>query len=86
MFESSKPGNYDIILMDVRMPVMDGYEATKSIRASKHPQSSKIPVIAMSATSFDEDINKALASGMNDYIAKPININTLMLTISKYMD
>jgi len=86
MFENSSPGRYNIILMDVQMPIMNGYETAKLIRSSKHPQSEKIPIIAMTATSFDEDINKAIDSGMNDYITKPIDTDTLMLIVSKYID
>lgn len=71
-FTESAAGQYDVILMDIQMPVMDGYEATREIRASKHPQAGTIPIIAMSANAFVEDVRKALNAGMNAHVSKPI--------------
>lgn len=83
MFQSSKPGTYDVILMDIQMPIMDGYEAAKSIRALKHPQAGDIPIYAMTANAFNEDISASLASGMNGHIAKPIDTEILYQTLQK---
>ena len=80
-----KPHTYVCILMDIQMPHMDGYEATKSIRSLKDPSFSNIPIIAMTANAFKEDQEKAYASGMNDYIPKPIDIKNVCKTISKYV-
>ena len=71
-FEQSAPGDYDMILMDVQMPVMNGYEATKAIRRSSHEVAKKIPIIAMSANAFSEDVQHSLAAGMNAHVSKPI--------------
>ncbi|MDE5825790.1 MAG: response regulator, partial [Lachnospiraceae bacterium] len=78
---ASKPGYYQIILMDVQMPVMNGYEATQAIRKLEDPQLASIPIIAMTANAFEEDKQEALRSGMNGHIAKPINIDNLMTTL-----
>lgn len=80
-----KPHTYVCILMDIQMPHMDGYEAAKSIRSFKDPSFSSIPIIAMTANAFKEDQDKAYASGMNDYIPKPIDIKNVCKTISKYV-
>lgn len=77
MFVNSPPGTYDIILMDIQMPVMDGYEAIKAIRASGHSQASDIPIYAMTANAFAEDVSKALSAGANGHIAKPIDSKAL---------
>ncbi len=74
----SKAGYYDLVLMDVQMPVMDGYEATRKIRSLEDPALSKIPIVAMTANAFDEDQKKALESGMNAHVSKPINVTKLM--------
>lgn len=73
LFEASLPGTYDAILMDIQMPGMDGYAATRKIRCSKHPQAKKIPIFAMTANAFTEDVTAALSCGMNGHIAKPID-------------
>lgn len=78
MFTASEPGAYDIILMDVQMPVMGGYEATRAIRASAHPAAKSVPILAMTANAFNEDIAAAVESGMNGHIAKPIDVPKLM--------
>ena len=76
-FEQSVPGDYDMILMDVQMPVMNGYEATKAIRRSSHELAKTIPIIAMTANAFSEDIQHSLAAGMNAHISKPVDMKTL---------
>ncbi len=84
-FESSEPGQYDIIFMDVQMPVMDGYEATRAIRRSKHKDAKTIPIMAMTANAFDDDVQAALESGMNAHLAKPIDMNKLKELVSKLL-
>ena len=76
-FEQSAPGDYDMILMDVQMPVMNGYEATKAIRRSSHELAKKIPIIAMTANAFSEDIQHSLAAGMNAHVSKPVEMRVL---------
>ena len=76
-FTASAPGYYDMILMDVQMPVMNGHEATRAIRASGHPDARDIPILAMTADAFSEDVAAAAAAGMNGHLAKPVNINDL---------
>ena len=71
--------------MDVQMPIMDGYEATRAIRALDDPQLANIPILAMTANAFEEDRREALRSGMNGHIAKPISIDTLMETLDQVM-
>lgn len=85
LFTASKPGQYDIILMDVQMPVMDGYEATRSIRASEHPDAKSIPILAMTANAFSEDVAAAVASGMNGHIAKPIDVSVLYRLLDSHL-
>ena len=80
-FEQSAPGDYDMILMDVQMPVMNGYEATKAIRRSSHELAKKIPIIAMTANAFSEDIQHSLAAGMNAHVSKPVEMKVLEKTI-----
>ncbi len=84
LFEKSAPGTFQVILMDIQMPVMDGYEATKKIRASSHPEAKTIPVIAMTANAFNDDIVKALKAGMNDHISKPVFYDRLFESLSKF--
>lgn len=79
----SDPGYYDVILMDIQMPIMDGYTATKKIRALPNPALANIPIIALSANAFDEDKRASLAAGMNAHIAKPINIQELFKVLDK---
>ena len=81
VFEQSAPGDYDMILMDVQMPVMNGYEATKAIRRSSHELAKKIPIIAMTANAFSEDIQHSLAAGMNAHVSKPVEMKVLEKTI-----
>ena len=80
-FEQSAPGDYDMILMDVQMPVMNGYEATKAIRKSSHKLAKTIPIIAMTANAFSEDIQHSLAAGMNAHVSKPVEMKVLEKTI-----
>ena len=80
-FEQSVPGDYDMILMDVQMPVMNGYEATKAIRRSSHELAKTIPIIAMTANAFSEDIQHSLAAGMNAHVSKPVEMKVLEKTI-----
>jgi CheY-like chemotaxis protein len=78
-------GNYDLILMDIHMPEMDGYEATRRIRASAVPCGKVVPIIALTANAFKEDIDRCMAVGMNDHISKPIMMNTMMNTMRKHL-
>ena len=82
MFVSSPVGKYNAILMDVMMLVMDGYEATKAIRNSKHPEALTIPIVAMTANAFVKDVQDALDAGMNAHIAKPIHTEVLKNTLA----
>ncbi|MBO7335987.1 MAG: response regulator, partial [Lachnospiraceae bacterium] len=83
--KESEPGRYNVILMDIQMPVMDGYEATREIRRLDRPDAATIPIIAMTANAFEEDKRRAASCGMNDHIAKPIEVDLLISTISKYL-
>lgn len=83
MFLNSKEGEYTAVLMDIQMPVMDGYEASKTIRASKHPDAQTVPIYAMTANAFTEDVTAALSSGMNGHISKPIDTKTLYEAIKE---
>ena len=81
VFEQSAPGDYDMILMDIQMPVLNGYEATKAIRRSSHKLAKTIPIIAMTANAFSEDIQHSLAAGMNAHVSKPVEMKVLEKTI-----
>ena len=85
MLEKAANGTYQLILMDVQMPVMNGYDATKKIRRMDNPQKANIPIVAMTANAFSEDKQVALDAGMNDHIAKPINMSVLVPTLRKYL-
>ena len=82
-FEQSAPGDYDMILMDVQMPVMNGYDAARAIRRSLHKQAGTIPIIAMTANAFSEDIRHSLTAGMNAHIAKPVDMKLLITMINE---
>ena len=81
-FKASKPGKYDIIFMDVQMPVMNGYEATMAIRASDHPCAKTIPIIAMTANAFEDDIKQSVEAGMNAHVAKPVDMENLKRVVT----
>ena len=83
--ENAKPGDYDLILMDVQMPIMDGYEATKRIRAMKDPAIANITILAMTANAFEEDRQAALSAGMNDFLTKPVEVKKLKDTLAKHL-
>ena len=85
-FENSPPGHFDLILMDIQMPVMDGYEATRRIRALTRPDAAAVPIIAMTANAFREDIERALAAGMNDVVTKPLDMKLLLQKIERVRD
>ena len=85
MLEKAADGTYQLILMDIQMPVMNGYDATKKIRRMDDPQKANIPIVAMTANAFSEDKQVALDAGMNDHIAKPINMSVLVPTLRKYL-
>ena len=78
MVKNSQPGYYELILMDVQMPVMDGYDATRAIRLLDNPALASIPIVAMTANAFEEDRKMAIESGMDAHVAKPINVEKLM--------
>lgn len=83
--KDAPPNHYDIILMDVQMPIMNGYDATRAIRALDRPDAHKVPIVAMTANAFEEDKENALKSGMNDHLAKPLDIPKLLETLNKYL-
>ena len=85
MFSASAAGYYDAVLMDLRMPVMDGLEATRRIRALDRADARQVPIIALSANAFDSDIQKSLESGMNAHLAKPADAELLYGTIRKWI-
>lgn len=85
MLQKSEPGYYQLVLMDVQMPEMDGYEATRQIRRLENTQLSRIPILAMTANAFEEDKQEALEAGMNGYIAKPINIKELFAALKEVL-
>ena len=86
VFLKSEPGEYDLILMDVQMPVMDGYAATRAIRASGHPSAASVPIIAMTANAFVEDVRDAINSGMDAHVAKPIQMDKLKAAIRQVLE
>ena len=81
MFARAEEGRYNIILMDIKMPVMNGYEATRAIRRSSHELAKTIPIIAMTANAFSEDIQHSLTAGMNAHVSKPVEMKVLEKTI-----
>ena len=86
IFARSKPGEYDLILMDIMMPIMDGLEAARQIRAMDRPDAKLIPIVAMSANAFQDDVERSRRAGMNEHIAKPVDIDNLIATITKYIE
>ena len=85
LVSASEPGFYDVVLMDIQMLVMDGYTAAKAIRALPNPALSEIPIIAMTANAFQEDIRTAEEAGMNGHIAKPLDVTTMMNTLERVL-
>ena len=85
MLKKAGPGYYRLILMDVQMPVMDGYEATRVIRALEDRELASIPILAMTANAFEEDRQAALACGMNGHLAKPIDVQVLYNTLDRIL-
>ena len=85
-FEKAPPGTYDLILMDVQMPIMDGYEATRAIRSGAHPSARDIPIIAMTANAFVDDVRDALEAGMDAHVAKPVQLDKLNAAIGQVLD
>ncbi|MDD3137608.1 MAG: ABC transporter substrate binding protein [Lachnospiraceae bacterium] len=85
LFRDSAPGTYDVILMDVQMPMMNGYEATEAIRASGHPDAGSICIIAMTANAFAQDIARSMEAGMNDHISKPIDSQLMYQVLNRYL-
>jgi len=83
---ASKPGDFDAVLMDIQMPIMNGYEATKAIRALENQQLAKIPILAMTANAFSEDVQAAKDAGMNAHIAKPIDVPSMMKTLAEVLN
>ena len=83
--EQAVPGQYDLILMDIQMPVMNGYEAAKQIRSLKNRETASVPIVAMTANAFEEDREKSYEAGMNGYLAKPVSAEALINTIDKIM-
>ena len=85
MFHKSQPGYFDLILMDLQMPNMDGLEATRTIRTSSHPEAKSIPIIALTANTFQEDRDMAKAVGMNDFLAKPLDMDLIHVVLQKWL-
>ena len=85
LFRNSEPGEFDVILMDIMMPVMNGYEATKMIRFLDREDAKEVPIIAMTANAFTEDRIKAKAAGMDEHVAKPVDVELLIKVIHKLM-
>ena len=83
--ERCEAGYYALIPMDIQMPSLDGYQATKKIRSLEDPKKAQIPIIAMTANAFSEDRARALDAGMNDHVAKPIDMDLLVTTLLKYL-
>ena len=83
LFRNSEPGEFDVILMDIMMPIMDGYEAAKMIRSLDREDAKEIPIIAMTANAFTEDRIKAKAAGMDEHVAKPVDVELLIKIIYK---
>jgi len=86
IFQTSIPGTYDFILMDLQMPVLDGVSATKEIRASDHPDAGNIVILAMTANVFKEDVTSAMKAGMDGYISKPIKMDSFVDTLRKALE
>jgi len=83
MFEASDPGHFSAILMDMRMPVMDGLSATRAIRRLDRPDARTIPIIALTANAFEEDVRQCLQAGMNAHLSKPVEMTQLKIALGK---
>ena len=83
---SSAPGRYALVLMDIQMPVMTGLEAASAIRASEHPDAATIPIVALSAGAFEEDVQNSLRHGMQDHLAKPLNLEDIENAFRTYLN
>ena len=83
---ASRPGTYDLVLMDIQMPVVDGYEATRAIRSLENPALAAIPIVAMTANAFDEDRRAAAECGMDGFLSKPIQIDKVFQTLRKVLE
>ena len=86
LFRNSEPGEFDVILMDIMMPVMNGYEAAKMIRSLEREDAKKVPIIAMTANAFTEDRIRAKEAGMDEHIAKPVDVGLLIKVIHKLVE
>ena len=86
LFRNSEPGEFDVILMDIMMPVMNGYEATKKIRSLDREDAKMIPIIAMTANAFTEDRIRAKEAGMDEHVAKPVDVKLLVKVIHKLVE
>ena len=82
--KESPKGSYDLVLMDIKMPVMDGLEAARAIRRLRRKDAGTLPIVAMSANAFAEDVNKSKAAGMNEHLAKPIDLKKLLAVMQRY--
>jgi CheY-like chemotaxis protein len=85
MLNRSEDGYYDLILMDIQMPNLNGYDAARKIRGLEDPVKANIPIVAMTANAFDEDKKNAYAAGMNGHIAKPINVNEIVSVLTEHV-
>jgi CheY-like chemotaxis protein len=83
---AADPGRYDVVFMDMQMPIMDGCEATRRIRALPDPEASKLPIIAMTANVFREDVETCLEAGMDDHVGKPVNIDDIYKKLRKHLN
>ena len=86
MVASSEPGRYALVLMDIQMPVMNGLEAASAIRASGHPDAARLPIIALSAGAFEEDVQRSLHHGMQDHLSKPMNLDDVRDVFHRFID
>lgn len=86
MFSESRPGEFRVILMDIQMPEMNGLDAARAIRSLDRPDAADIPIVAMTANTFTEDVDEAMAAGMNEFIPKPLDVNYLYRLLRELLD